>query len=416
MQHTDQIQALSEFLLEYATTLMGAGVHTNRAVRNISRIAAAYGYSADMTIFQRNITMSLICKDDETLRRTSVRKLKPLAFNLNLIQQLSELSWLPVDNNVSIAEMEQAFRSMVRTKRFSRWTDLLLVSVGNAAFCRLFNGDLWAMLTVFAATMLGFLAKQQLTRLKYNPLGVIILSAFTASMAAACAADRPGSQRPVPGARRPDDQFHHGPDARPHPDGHLPRHPFHHDDCLHRHRPLRNHAHRRGKQLMNPDLISSILLDGLMAAIAATGFAVISNPPRRAIAVSAVLAAVGHAFRFYMLHSWTIDISSATFIAAFTIGMLGVMTAKLVKCPAEIFAFPSLLPMIPGVYAYKTILALMQFMQENQDAAVMNRLIVDICKNGITAFFIIFSLVIGVAIPMLMFKRLSYTRVIKPGH
>lgn len=177
-----------KFLLEYATTLMGAGVHTNRAVRNISRIAAAYGYSADMTIFQRNITMSLICKDDETLRRTSVRKLKPLAFNLNLIQQLSELSWLPVDNNVSIAEMEQAFRSMVRTKRFSRWTDLLLVSVGNTAFCRLFNGDLWAMLTVFAATMLGFLAKQQLTRLKYNPLGVIILSAFpAASMAAACA-------------------------------------------------------------------------------------------------------------------------------------------------------------------------------------------------------------------------------------
>ena len=48
MQHTDQIQALSEFLLEYATTLMGAVVHTNRAVRNISRIAAAYG-SARMT-------------------------------------------------------------------------------------------------------------------------------------------------------------------------------------------------------------------------------------------------------------------------------------------------------------------------------------------------------------------------------
>ena len=102
--------------------------------------------------------------------------------------------------------------------------------------------------------------------------------------------------------------------------------------------------------------------------------------------------------------------------AAFTIGMLGVMTAKLVKCPAEIFAFPSLLPMIPGVYAYKTILALMQFMQENQDTATMNRLIVEICKNGITAFFIIFSLVIGVAIPMLMFKRLSYTRIIKPEH
>lgn len=187
MPHTDQIQDLSEFLLEYATTLMGAGVHTNRAVRNISRIATAYGYSADMTIFQRNITMSLICNNDETLRRTSVRKLKPLAFNLNLIQQLSELSWLPVDNNVSIAEMKQAFSSIMRTKRFSRWTDLLLVSVGNAAFCRLFAGDWWAMLTVFVATMLGFCVKQQLAHLKYNYLGITILSAFTASMAAACA-------------------------------------------------------------------------------------------------------------------------------------------------------------------------------------------------------------------------------------
>lgn len=164
---------------------------------------------------------------------------------------------------------------------------------------------------------------------------------------------------------------------------------------------------------MTIEFLSSIFLDGIMAATAATGFAVISNPPKRAIAVSALLAAIGHAFRFYMLQSWPIDISSATFIAAFTIGMLGVMTAKLVKCPAEIFAFPSLLPMIPGVYAYKTILALMQFMQEDQDATTQNQLIIDICKNGITAFFIIFSLVIGVAIPMLMFKRLSYTRPIR---
>lgn len=196
MPHTDQIQALSEFLLEYATTLMGAGVHTNRAVRNISRIAAAYGYAADMTIFQRNITMSLISTDDENLRRTSVRKLKPLAFNLNLIQQLSELSWLPVDNNVSIEEMERAFRSIAATKRFSPWTDLLLVSVGNAAFCRLFNGDIWAMLTVFGATLLGFLAKQQFSRLNSIPWAW-----------SSCPRSRPPWRRPAPSSsssgRRP---------------------------------------------------------------------------------------------------------------------------------------------------------------------------------------------------------------------
>lgn len=56
---------------------------------------------------------------------------------------------------------------------------------------------------------------------------------------------------------------------------------------------------------MNPDFISSILLDGLMAAIAATGFAVISNPPKRAIAVSAVLAA--RRPRFPLLHAAFLD-------------------------------------------------------------------------------------------------------------
>ena len=53
---------------------------------------------------------------------------------------------------------------------------------------------------------------------------------------------------------------------------------------------------------MNWDLVLSVLLDGIFAAIAAIGFAVISNPPRKAILISALLAAVGHALRFYLLN------------------------------------------------------------------------------------------------------------------
>lgn len=56
---------------------------------------------------------------------------------------------------------------------------------------------------------------------------------------------------------------------------------------------------------MNPDFISSILLDGLMAAIAATGFAVISNPPKRAIAVSG--RSGGRRPRFPLLHAAFLD-------------------------------------------------------------------------------------------------------------
>lgn len=67
------IQELSNFLLDFATTLMGVGSHTSRVVRNVNRIAESFGYGVDMTIFQRNITMTVKHADDYSIRRTYVR-------------------------------------------------------------------------------------------------------------------------------------------------------------------------------------------------------------------------------------------------------------------------------------------------------------------------------------------------------
>ncbi len=184
MPKTRQIQELSDFLLEYATTLMGAGVHTNRAAHNISRIAKAFGYEANMVIFQRNITMNLTCLDDETLRRTTVRKQKPLAFNLYLIQKLGELSWRPVDSEVSLEEMQNKFRDIMAHKPFPRWLVLLIGSIGSGMICPLFGGDMWAMFIVFLASLVGLFIKQQLSRIRFNPHGTVIITAFVTGMIA----------------------------------------------------------------------------------------------------------------------------------------------------------------------------------------------------------------------------------------
>ena len=113
---------------------------------------------------------------------------------------------------------------------------------------------------------------------------------------------------------------------------------------------------------MNIEMIKLVLLDGALAAVAAVGFAVISNPSRKAIYFSALLAAIGHALRFILIKSG-MEISLATFAAASTIGLLSILFARLIHCPAEVFSFPSLLPMIPGMFAYKTILSMIKFMQ-----------------------------------------------------
>lgn len=190
------IRELSNFLLEYASTLLGAGVHTSRAVRNISRIAESFGYQADMTIFQRNITMSVISVHDDCLRRTSVRKIKQMPFDFAIISKLSTLSWRAFDESLPLEVLETEFERIVSRGRIPLGWLALMVAVSNASFCRLFQGDYNAMGVVFVATLAGFMLKHFLTRWHCNHLFTTTLSAFVASLVAAVAGMYGFSQTP----------------------------------------------------------------------------------------------------------------------------------------------------------------------------------------------------------------------------
>ena len=92
-EHSKKIQELSNFLLDYATTLMAVGSHTSRIVKNVTRIAESFGFGVDMTIFQRNITMTVKHSEDYSIRRTYVRRIPAMALTFRTISDLSALSW-----------------------------------------------------------------------------------------------------------------------------------------------------------------------------------------------------------------------------------------------------------------------------------------------------------------------------------
>lgn len=64
-------------------------------------------------------------------------------------------------------------------------------------------------------------------------------------------------------------------------------------------------------------IVTDILLDGLFAAVAAIGFGAISDPPMRAFPRIALLAAIGHALRFTLMHCSALDIATASLFAAY---------------------------------------------------------------------------------------------------
>lgn len=149
--------------------------------------------------------------------------------------------------------------------------------------------------------------------------------------------------------------------------------------------------------------IVSILLDGFFAAVAAMGFSAISNPPKKIILIVGFLASAGHMLRFVMMHIG-VGITSSSFAAALIISILSIPFARNKFTPAEIFAFPALLPMIPGMFAYKTILSIMQFLDTDY-ILIRQELMVDIVYNGLITFFIMCALAIGAMIPILALQR-----------
>ncbi len=158
-------------------------------------------------------------------------------------------------------------------------------------------------------------------------------------------------------------------------------------------------------------LLLSVAHDAFFAAIAGVGFALASTPSRRSLPLVALLAALGHALRFMMQEAAGLNITIASFVAALAIGFLSVPLAKRLKCPAGLLSFPALLPMIPGMYAYRAVLALVRFMTAQlAPSARLAESITDFFYNGLTAIFVMTALVVGVLIPLQLFRRIHFTR------
>ncbi|WP_300506711.1 threonine/serine exporter family protein [uncultured Duncaniella sp.] len=156
-------------------------------------------------------------------------------------------------------------------------------------------------------------------------------------------------------------------------------------------------------------MLSEFLQDAFFAAIAAVGFAAISNPPRRAYLYCAVIAAVGHSARFLMMQESLLGlhIVIASTLAALIVGMLAVLLSPVAHTPAETCLFPSLLPMIPGIYAYKTFGGLVMCLYHGSEEAFDHYFYLFV-SNGLTCLFILLGMVIGATIPIFLFKNISF--------
>lgn len=154
--------------------------------------------------------------------------------------------------------------------------------------------------------------------------------------------------------------------------------------------------------------MSSIFIDMLFVALVGFGFGFACNTPIRVLFFTAIIAALGHSLRLFLMEVAHMEVLAlATFIASFFIGILGIASSKFLRVPAEIVAFPALLPMIPGSFAFKTMIALFTFIRSDNEG-IKARYLVSFFENFFTTLSVSIALGVGVCVTLLMFFEQSF--------
>lgn len=175
------VKDVSGFISRYCAWLLGCGATCIRVEKNVGRIALAYGKEVDISIMPRHVHVSVTDSGSrETM--TSICKVKAMPISFNINTRLSELSWEIADGKVSFSEAVRRFDEIVSNDSQNCWVVLLLVTLANASFCRLFGGDFTAMAIVGVATAVGYFLKLTLLSRGVDMRVVFIACSFVSAV------------------------------------------------------------------------------------------------------------------------------------------------------------------------------------------------------------------------------------------
>jgi uncharacterized membrane protein YjjB (DUF3815 family) len=148
-----------------------------------------------------------------------------------------------------------------------------------------------------------------------------------------------------------------------------------------------------------------LLENGFWFGTAALGFAILFNVPQRTLLTVWILGALGGITKLILLQQ-NAHIIIASLSGAVLIGILTIPAAHNHHAPPLVFSIPSVIPMVPGVLAYRMMLGIIQLATTpvNQN---YNEILAQTVSNGVNMFFILLSLAVGGSLPLLISRKES---------
>ncbi|MTW87592.1 hypothetical protein F3157_18405 [Virgibacillus dakarensis] len=134
--------------------------------------------------------------------------------------------------------------------------------------------------------------------------------------------------------------------------------------------------------------------------IAASGFGILFNAPRKALIQCGLVGMLGWIL-YFLLVQQGMDVVPATVLAAVLVGALSQICAKLYKTPIIIFIVSGIIPLVPGGSAYD---AMRHFVENDYYTAVQLSAKVMLLSGGI-AIGLMFSEVVNQLIRKWVWRR-----------
>ncbi len=415
-QDTLLLRRKLHLLLRAGKLLVESAADTNRIDRNMKRVAAFLGIPEDKLHIDIRWTMLIVNVSDEKHSFSKFQKCEKHGVNMSVITDISKLSWRAIEQDYSLDRFEEELETIAaRPRNYKPYLVAVCAGFACGGFCKLFGCDWMAFVLASICAFAGFRTRARCFDFGINHYMSMAIAAFVATILAYATSLTGWSTTPyhpllacalflVPGVpliNFVDDMV----------DNYLLVGMTRASNCM-----MIIGAMTFGITLalglsgLNDITIdqkfselSMIPHDGyaayaIAAAIAAVGFSMIFNVPRRvlwAVAIGGVVAVCTRNFVNFELGCGPVI---GSFAGSIMVSLISIKAVHWFHVPNHVLAIPSVIPMIPGVLLYRFVLGLVHV----SDGAMS---ISATLTNGVNAALIILFISVGVAIPNIFARR-----------
>lgn len=412
---TEELRDVIDLCLWAGQLLMQHGADVNRVETTIHKIGTGLGCNwLDVFISASGIIVTTSSGEEF---RTKLRRIVRFGgVNMGVVAAVNQMGYAVVEDGWNRHQVRAHLNQIDVMKRYyGDWLTAVFVAFSCSAFSKLFGGDWWAFGFTFVAAFFAMRVRQYLHRNNFNLLMIVMGSAFVGSGLGALSLVFNVGQTPhiplfasvlllVPGVPLVNSL----------------------EDLIAGHTVVGLVRGVTGA-LISLGIALGIALtltiigvadvwrgfsppatvweDAIWAGVAALGFAMLFNVPPRGLWGAVLCGAMGHAVRYLLVVYGSLQLSSievATLWGATAVGFLGYLLARWLKMPSSIFSVSGVIPMIPGTFAFGTMIAILRLAVGDGEASL---LLVEASVNAIKTGLLVSALAVGIALPSLLFQR-----------